>query len=98
MVVLFNQVIPSLPPGVLVHVHDICLPYDYPAEYQRRLYTEQYLLQALLAHSPRYRIQLSTHGLCRNAPARVQREFGPAAASDPLHFGGALWFEVVDPA
>jgi hypothetical protein len=27
---LFSHVVPSLPPGVLVHFHDIFLPYEYP--------------------------------------------------------------------
>lgn len=46
--VFFLEVLPSLPPGVLVQVHDICLPYDYPPGWERRWYSEQYLLAAYL--------------------------------------------------
>ena len=46
--VLFLEVLPRLAPGVLVHVHDVFLPWDYPAEWADRLYAEQYLLGTLL--------------------------------------------------
>ena len=52
---LFCIVIPSLKPGVAVHVHDVFLPFDYPEPFCA-LYPhwgEQYLLQAMLASRPR---------------------------------------------
>jgi hypothetical protein len=33
---------------VIVHLHDIFLPWDYPPEWNRRMYSEQYLLAAML--------------------------------------------------
>jgi len=38
---LFGRVLPALPPGVLVHIHDVFLPDDYPAEWDWRGYNEQ---------------------------------------------------------
>lgn len=38
---LLNRVLPNLPAGVLVHVHDMFLPDDYPAEWDWRGYNEQ---------------------------------------------------------
>jgi len=38
---LFNHVMPALPAGVLVHIHDIFLPDDYPADWDWRGYNEQ---------------------------------------------------------
>ena len=46
--VFFLEVLPRLKPGVLVHVHDIFLPFDYPAIWKGRYYSEQYLLAAYL--------------------------------------------------
>ncbi len=46
--VLFLEVLPNLDPGIIVHVHDIYLPYDYPPQSEGLLYNEQYLLAALL--------------------------------------------------
>lgn len=45
---MFLDVIPRLKSGVLVEVHDVTLPYDYPAEWVDRYYSEQYLLAAYL--------------------------------------------------
>lgn len=45
---IFLDVFPKLKPGVLVEIHDITLPYDYPGDYIRRYYSEQYLLAAYL--------------------------------------------------
>ena len=38
---LLNRVLPRLPAGVLVHIHDIFLPFDYPAIWGWRAYNEQ---------------------------------------------------------
>jgi hypothetical protein len=45
---LFLDVLPRLEPGVLVQVHDVTLPSDYPAQWNGRHYSEQYLLAAFL--------------------------------------------------
>ena len=49
---LFLEVLPGLPEGVLLHIHDIFLPLDYPAQWQGRYYSEQYLLAAMIIASP----------------------------------------------
>lgn len=51
---LFFEVLPRLRPGVVIHVHDIFLPAEYPEGWAidlNRSWNEQYLLQALLMHS-----------------------------------------------
>jgi hypothetical protein len=56
---IFLEVIPRLKPGVLVEIHDVNLPYDYPTEWIDRYYSEQYLLAAyLLAKGSRFDIVL----------------------------------------
>jgi hypothetical protein len=95
---LFCQLIPSLPAGVLVHVHDIFLPYDYPNLYDQWCHTEEYLLACTLAHSTRYRVVMATHWLSREHPKRMNEVFGPYAGTDksaPHHLGCSFWFEVV---
>jgi Methyltransferase domain len=44
----FLDVLPELAPGILVGIHDIHLPDDYPPGYYDRYYSEQYLLAMLL--------------------------------------------------
>ena len=46
--VFFIDVLPRLPRGVTVHVHDIFVPLDYPAEWSAWHYSEQYLLACYL--------------------------------------------------
>jgi len=42
--VFWLEVLPRLQPGVMVHIHDVYLPYDYPPEWAGRWYSEQYML------------------------------------------------------
>lgn len=46
--VFFLEVLPQLPSGVILGIHDIYLPYDYPPEIRDRYYSEQYLLACWL--------------------------------------------------
>jgi predicted O-methyltransferase YrrM len=39
--ILFNHILPTLPAGSVVHIHDIFLPDDYPPEWDWRGYNEQ---------------------------------------------------------
>ncbi|MDA0368795.1 MAG: class I SAM-dependent methyltransferase [Proteobacteria bacterium] len=45
---LFSRVLPRLPAGVFVHIHDVFLPDDYPAAWRWRGYNEQLAVAALL--------------------------------------------------
>jgi hypothetical protein len=45
---LLNEVLPILPAGVLLHLHDVFLPDDYPASWGWRGYNEQAGVAALL--------------------------------------------------
>ncbi|MBX9945320.1 MAG: class I SAM-dependent methyltransferase [Reyranella sp.] len=47
--ILLNRVLPALPAGVLVHIHDIFLPFDYPPAWGWRNYNEQQGVLPLLA-------------------------------------------------
>ena len=57
----FLQLIPALKSGVIVHVHDVSLPWDYPKHWFERepevlRWNEQYLLQALVMSNPHLKI------------------------------------------
>ena len=54
---LFLELIPSLRPGVLILVHDIFFPVEYPREWiidRLNFWTEQYLLQAFLCFNEKF--------------------------------------------
>lgn len=46
--VVFLEILPRLKPGVIIHFHDITLPFDYPPQWQARYYSEQYMLAVQL--------------------------------------------------
>jgi hypothetical protein len=51
--VFFMEVLPRLKDGVIVHIHDIYLPYDYPQFMCDRAYSEQYGLAFYLIANPK---------------------------------------------
>jgi predicted O-methyltransferase YrrM len=55
----YLEILPRLRRGVIVHVHDIFLPSEYPREWVMKNYTfwnEQYLLQAFLAFNESFEV------------------------------------------
>jgi hypothetical protein len=59
--VLFEylSILPRLSHGVLVHIHDIFTPKDYLTEWvvnERRLWNEQYLLEAFISMNRGFRV------------------------------------------
>jgi predicted O-methyltransferase YrrM len=94
----FLSIIPRLKPGVLVHVHDIFTPREYPESWlreERRLWNEQYLLEAMLAHNPRYETLLALNWLKHNHGAALAKAF-PILTKYPKTEPGAFWFKVAD--
>jgi hypothetical protein len=62
---LFLEVLPRVRAGVVVHVHDIMLPYEYPSLFTARGYNEQYVLAALLLGGSRWQPLLPVYWLSR---------------------------------
>ena len=57
---LFLEVLPKLNKGVIVHIHDIFYPFDYPFEWIQdgRSWNEAYLLRAFLTGNSQFEILL----------------------------------------
>ena len=69
--VLFEylEILPELSTGVIVHIHDIFTPKDYPADWivnKVLFWNEQYLLEMLLSNSQRYEIMAGLNFLKNN--------------------------------
>lgn len=55
----YLEVLPQLRKGVIVHIHDIFLPAEYPKRLileRRRFFSEQYLLQAFLSFNNKFEV------------------------------------------
>jgi len=95
--VFFLEILPRLKPGVIVHIHDIYLPYDYTAGNVARLWNEQYLLAtALLFGAARFELLFPSWFVGRDrdlaAHAEALLRQGPIAELDL--FGASFWMRV----
>lgn len=55
----FLEILPIVQSGVIVHIHDIFSPADYPRDWiegEVRFWNEQYLLEAFLTENPNWKI------------------------------------------
>lgn len=89
VVVFFFEILPRLKPGVLIHIHDIFLPYDYPASWAERYYSEQYLLaMALLSPTPYLEVVFPAAFVERDPELRqsVDQKLGPRANGSASSF------------
>lgn len=84
------RVLPLLAPGVLVHFHDISLPYEYPRylfDDYALYWAEQYLLQAFLSMNPSFEVLCAVHALSRDRPEAA----AAAGLTSQGQSGGAFW-------
>lgn len=90
----FLQILPQLNKGVIVHIHDIFIPFDYPIPWvreEKRFWTEQYLVQALLAHTRGFEILLANNYLCN----KYNKELRNIYPMVPHISGGSLWIQKI---
>jgi predicted O-methyltransferase YrrM len=90
----FQAIVPRLAPGVLVHVHDIFTPRDYPEHWlreERRLWNEQYLLESFLAFNSRFEVICAANWLKHNHWDAFSRSF---PVTTQAHEPGAFWMRV----
>ena len=91
---LYFEVLPRLKAGVLVHVHDIFLPFEYPVEWvmeDNRSWNEQYLLRALLMYSRAFRVMFGCMYAQDKFPDLVERALGLPAGGG--FGGGSFWLK-----
>ena len=90
---LYLRILPELNSGVIVHIHDFFLPYEYPKKWifeLKRFWNEQYLVGAFLIGNSEYEILLSNHLLQMNYQNAVESSF-PILKGRV--YGGSLWIK-----
>ncbi len=88
---LILDVLPTLAKGVIVHFHDIFLPFDYPEEWpleHHNFWTEQYMLQAYLAENSKVEVLFSNNLMAQDYPDELKTAFPNALRWT----GGSFWF------
>jgi predicted O-methyltransferase YrrM len=90
---LFFEVLPSLRPGVLIHIHDVFYPFEYPRHWilEGRAWNEIYVLRAFLEFNDGFEIVLFNTFLTQNRRDFVQERFPLCLANE----GGSLWLRRV---
>jgi hypothetical protein len=93
---LILDVLPRLAPGVIIHFHDVNLPYEYSKSYAtnpnfRMFWTEAYLLQAFLSCNNQFEILMAMAYLMTEQKEAFRRAF---PHYDPLRhqaMSGSFW-------
>ena len=89
----FLNILPVLPVGALVHIHDIFTPRDYKERFlhdDRRFWTEQYVLEAFLTLNASYEVVLALNDLHRRREPKLYEAI-PVLATLPDHDPGSFW-------
>ncbi len=95
--VFFMEILPKLKKGVIVHIHDIYLPYDYPQFMCDRFYTEQYgLAMFILANPDKYATILPNYFISEDP--ELSKVIAPIWEHLNLvgveRHGGSFWLEI----
>jgi Methyltransferase domain len=88
---LVLEVLPRLRPGVVVHFHDIFMPYEYPRRWMEDFalyWNEQYLIQAFLAHNESWEVLIAIQALSRMRRRELTDAVGPAVIE---HDAASFW-------
>ena len=95
--VFYMEIFPQLNKGVIVHIHDIYLPYDYPQFMCDRFYTEQYgLAMYVMANPKRYKTIFPCYFVSEDE--ELARQLEPIWNLDNLkeveRHGGSYWLQI----
>ncbi len=97
--VFFLEILPRLKKGVVVHIHDIYLPYDYPQFMCDRFYSEQYgLAMYLLANPKKYQTIFPNYYVSEDAS--LAKSLSPiwehANMKNVERHGGSYWLQIME--
>ena len=87
----FFEVVPRLAPGVIVHVHDIFWPFDYPETWifdRGQTWNEQYVLQAFLMLNREFEVIVSNCAIFDAYEGEMEDLFGTFPV---VRSGCSLW-------
>jgi predicted O-methyltransferase YrrM len=88
---LMTRILPCLRAGVLVHIHDIFWPFEYPRAWldERRGWNEDYFLHVFLVNNTAFRIILFNDWIWQTRRDLAERFLPECSGARP----GGLWLE-----
>jgi predicted O-methyltransferase YrrM len=90
----FFRILPRLKPGVIIHLHDIFLPEEYPASWvleRGQTWNEQHLLQAFLVNNSAYAILIANRFLFHHRRTELEALYRGIQPT----FGCSFWMQKV---
>lgn len=96
--VFFIDILPRLKAGVIIHIHDIMLPYDYPDSFKYWYWNEQYMLAVYMMQAKERIVPLlPTAFICRdsqfsNCFTTPFCDLGNSEYNQSWRGGGSMWF------
>lgn len=87
---LYFEILPTIPEGVIVHIHDIFFPLEYPKPFlsnDRHFWNEQYLVQAFLMYNDSFEVLFCNSYMSHYHIDDIKKTF---PNSNRWH-GGSLW-------
>lgn len=95
--VFFMEILPKLKKGVIVHIHDIYLPYDYPQFMCDRFYSEQYgLAMFIMANPEKYKTILPNYFIFedKELSALISPMWNHENLKNVERHGGSYWIQI----
>ncbi len=95
--ICFLELLPFLRKGVIVHIHDIYLPYDYPQFMCDRFYNEQYMLAAfILANPEKFKTILPNYFISEDAELAkiILPMWNHPNLTNVEKHGGSFWLQI----
>ncbi|MDG1857699.1 MAG: class I SAM-dependent methyltransferase, partial [Emcibacteraceae bacterium] len=95
--ICFLELLPQLKKSVIVHIHDIYLPYDYPQFMCDRFYNEQYMLAAfVLANPEKYKTILPNFFISedKELSETIAPMWDHANLKEVEKHGGSYWLQI----
>lgn len=91
---IFFNILPLLKKGVIVHIHDIFYPFEYPYEWveETRAWNENYIVRAFLYNNPDFKIMLFNNFINEHHTQLLGRLM-PLSAKN---HGGSLWLQKIN--
>ena len=85
---IFFEILPLLNSGVIIHVHDIFFPFEYPEEWLKLglCYNEAYFLRSFLMNNTNYEILFWNDYVLQNQP-----DFFKNKTTQTKARGGSFW-------
>ena len=93
----YLEILPRLNKGVVIHVHDIFLPAEYPKVWplgSGQFFNEQYLLQAFLAFNNSFAVLWAGSYMHLNYPDALEKAFSSYKRAE--RWPGSFWITKVD--